>query len=133
MSVEVLEDGTGAGEAVRGVDGIGLVFDEMVFVVVGDVVERGDDFVDVGRDVVAQGGEEVVLFEGGGKEVEEEVDYLRVFRWSGLEFAPFGCEAEAVFGMFEFEFELFFVGVEDVGDGLPIVVVIDRERFVRDS
>ncbi len=50
-----------------------------------------------------------------------------------MEFEPLGCEAEAFFDMFEVAFEFLFVGVEDVGDGLPIVIMIDGELFVRNS
>ncbi len=63
MSVEVLEDGAGADEAAGGVDGIGLAWDIMVFVVVFYGAESGDDIVDIGGDVVAEFWEEVVLFE----------------------------------------------------------------------
>ncbi len=47
-----------------------------------------------------------------------------------LGFAQSVCEVEAFFEMFEVEFELFFVVGEDINDGLPVVVVIDRELFV---
>ena len=65
--------------------------------------------------------------------VEEEVDFFWVFWRFGLEFAPLGCEAKAVLHAAVSDYELLFVGVEDFGDGFPVVVIIDREWFIWNS